>query len=441
MNDPQKIHDIIDYVLIHSKSKGATSAEVTVLFNQGFSATARKGKAETLEYNNDHHINITLYKNQSSGSVSLSDFRPSSLETAISKALRITEFTEADPAAAIAEKELLVKDIPILDIYYPWDITPDVAMNRAIECDEMGLAFDPRITNSDGSMVGTSMSHHGYGTSNGFIGVYGASHHFVSAALIASKGDDMQAEHYSYSARDANDLPTGQLIAQTAAQKALDRLDARSLKTQTVPVLFSNDAARSLISHFLSAINGHNLYMKSSFLEDSLGELIFPEWFSIQELPHLAKGVASIPFDSAGLPTFDKFLIKNGRLENYLLGLYSARKLNMTPTGNSGTGPHNLIVTQGPHNLEQLFQLLGTGLYVTDLMGSGTNIITGDYSRAAAGFWIEQGKIVYPVDNITIAGKLRDIYANIIAAGNDAQTQYRTRAPSLLIEKMMVGGR
>jgi PmbA protein len=440
MNESQKIHDIIDYVLAHSKTQGATSAEVTVQFNQGFSATARKGEAENLEYNNDHHINITLYKNQSSGTVSLSDFRANALEGAIHKALSIAQFTEADPAAAIAEKELLANDIPQLDIYYPWAITPAAAMELAIECDQVGLAFDPRITNSDGSMVNTGISHRGYGTSNGFMGMYAASHHFMSASLIASNGDDMQAEHYSYSARDAQDFPTVQLIAQTAAKKAIDRLHARSLKTQTAPVLFSNNAARSLMGHFLSAINGHNLYMKSSFLQDSLGQLIFPEWFSIQELPHLAKGVASAPFDDAGLATRDKYFIHQGRLENYLLGLYSARKLNMTPTGNSGSGPHNLIVSQGPHNLEQLFKLMGTGLYVTDVMGSGTNIITGDYSRAAAGFWIEQGQIAYPVDNITIAGKLRDIYSQIVAAGNDAEDHYRTRAPSLLIEQMMIGG-
>ena len=389
------IKELMAEVLADAKRAGATAAEVDVHIETGFSATARMGEAETLEYHRDNDISITLYHGQRSGSVSTSDVRSASLAEAVAAALRIAKHTEEDPAAGLADAEQLNKAIPELAINFPWDISPQEVMAMVEHCDQLGLDADNNIVNSDGTSINNHQQLTGYANSHGFNHAYQSTNHSISSVLVAKADDQMQRDYYYYSARDAADLPSIEKVAELAAARTIQRLNPRSIKTGHVPVLFNAEMARSVINNFVSAIYGGAIYKQASFLIDALDKLVFPAWFNLQEQPHLAKGLGSRPFDSNGLLTYDKFFVEQGILKNYALSIYSGRKLQMPSTANSG-GVQNLIVTPGELDFEALLAELGTGFLVTELAGQGVNTVTGDYSRGASGFGLSTVKFNMP---------------------------------------------
>ncbi len=433
------IHDLMDSILAHAKRAGATAAELDVKIETGFSATARLAQAETLEYHHDNDVSITVYDGQRSGSVSTSDLRETSLQTAVEAAIRIARYAEPDPAAGLAEKSQLATDVPKLAINFPWALSAQEAMRLAQQCDQLGLDYDKRIINSDGATISSHQSLMAYANSQGFNQHYLRSVHSMSHVLVAKDNSGMQRDYYYYSACDAKQLPSIEQMSSIAAERTLKRLDPRDIGTGKFPVLFSAETARSLIGHFVSAIQSSALYKKSSFLLDQLGASIFPEWFNLWEEPHLARGLGSVPFDANGLLTYQKPFIENGQLKNYALGVYGARKLNMSSTANAG-GTHNLLLTTGQQTFADLLQELHSGFLVTEIVGQGVNLVTGDYSRGAAGFWIENGEIQFAVDEATIAGNLRDMFKNIRCVGNDVDLRGKIRTPAMLVDGMMVAG-
>ena len=431
--------DSIQSVLAYARTKGIEGVEVTGKLEHGFSATARKGESETLSYHKDHSLTVTVYENKRCGSVTSSDLRPETLNTAVDAARRIASYAEVDPDSGLAEPELLGKNIPVLDIYFPWDITPQDAMQLAIECDNQGLAFDKRITNSDGTTVSTSQSSLAYANTNGFLGHYNSTEHSISSVLVAEEGTSMERDYYYATACDYHDLPSIKIIGEEAAHRSVSRLNSRVIKTQQAPVIYTAEVAREFMGHLLGAIRGRALYQRSSFLLDQLGQTIFPTWFNAQEKPHLARGLGSVPFDEEGLLTRDKSIIHNGVLENYTLDVYSGRKLKLPSTANAG-GVHNLVIQPGEDSLKALIKKMDKGLLLTEVMGPGINLVTGDYSRGAAGFWVEHGEIQYPVSEITIAGNLKTMFQKIVAVGNDVDVRGNVRTPSILMDDVMIGG-
>ena len=436
--DLHSVSTLIEQTLAHAKKAGV-AAEIHAHLEQGFSAQARLRQSENLEYNQDNDLSITVYAGQCQGTVSTSDMRPETLANAMDAAIRIARYTQPDPAAGLAPAELLAKTITPIDLYFPWEITPTAAMQLAIDCDQQGLDFDPRIINSEGSTVSTHEIQTFYGNTEGFLGHFRRTRHSVSSVLVAEVDGQMQRDYYYYTACDPADLPSSTMIAQTAARKTVQRLAPRIIKTQTAPVIFAADMARGLLGNFVKAINGSAIYRQSSFLLDRLNQEIFPSWFNISEQPYLARALGSAPFDDNGLATYDKQIIRDGVLTTYTLDMYAARKLKMQPTANAG-GVHNLVVPASDKSLVDLLKQMHTGLFVTDIMGHGANVVTCDYSQGATGFWVENGEIQYPVAEITIAGNLLEIFQNIVAVANDVDVRGNIRTPSILISKMMIGG-
>jgi PmbA protein len=433
------LEQLVADILQEAARQGATSAEVDVAVNKGFSVQLRMGEVETVEYNQDKIIGITVFFGQRSGSASVSDLRPESLRAAVQAACNIARFTDEDSFGGLAEKSLLAFNYTAPDVYYPWNIAVADAIELARECEAIALAKDKRITNSEGVSIGTVEVLHGYGNSHGFIGIYPVTRHELSCVLIAKEGDEMQRD-YSYTVNcDANSLESIQSIAEKAAERTISRLGGRRVPTCRVPVIFEAEAARGLVGHFISAIQGGSLYRKSSFLVDHLGKQIFPKHIQIDERPFLPKSLGSAPFDDNGVATQSNVFIKDGVLEKYSLGVYSARKLGMQTTGNAG-GVHNLFISHGKNDLPALLKKMDKGLLVTELMGNGVNLVTGDYSRGMSGFWIENGQIAYPVEEITIAGKLPDMYGNLVEVGNDVDQRGNVQTGSILLEEMMVAG-
>lgn len=430
---------LIESILREAVNQGASAAEVDVGANKGFSVTARKGDVEHIEYNQDKSVDITVYFGKRTGSSSLSDVRPDAIRDAVKAACNIARFTDEDEYAGLAEKQLLAFNYPHIEMDYPWDISVERAAQLACECEAKGLAYDKRIVQSEGVTVVTSNAVHGYGNTHGFTGVFPASRHEISCVLIAKKGDDMQRDYYYSNAVDPLLLDSITDIAEHAAKRTVSRLGAKRLATQEVPVIFAAEEARGIIGHFVAAISGGSLYRKSSFLLDQLGQKIFPDFIRIDERPHLPKGQGSLPFDNNGVATRPNVFVADGILQSYCLSVYSARKLNMQTTGNAG-GVHNLFISTGNKTLPELLKTMGRGLLVTELMGQGVNLVTGDYSRGASGYWIENGEIQYPVTEITIAGNLREMYANIVEIGGDIDRRGNINTGSILIEKMMVAG-
>lgn len=437
--NPNNIDNLMQQVLDLAKQAGATACELNVGVETGFTATARMAKAETLEYYRSNDISITVYLDQKSGSVTTSDCRIESLQTAVNSAVRIAKYAESDPAAGLADEKLLATSIPKLAINFPWEITPQQAMELAQEGDQVGLDYDPKITNSDGCSVSKFQLINGYANSNGFVNHYLNTQNSLSSVLIAKQSEQMQRDYDYYTACDANDLPTIKSIATSAAEKTLARLNPEQISTQKMPVLFTAKTARGLLGHFVSAIKGRSLYKKASFLLDCLNQPIFPDWFYLQEQPHLAKALGSVPYDTDGILTYDKYFIEAGVLKHYMMGTYSARKLNMQSTANADS-MHNLIVTPGKNNFDAMLKELDTGLMVTEVLGQGVNLVTGDYSRGAAGFWVENGKIQFPVDEVTIAGNLKQMFMNVRCVGNDVDRCGRIQTPCLIVDSMMIAG-
>ncbi|SDX25574.1 metalloprotease PmbA [Nitrosomonas oligotropha] len=427
-------------ILQHAQKGGASACETNVSDGFGQTVTVRQDAVETIEYNRDKGLSVTVYIGQKRGHASTSDFSPQAISDTVAAALSIARYTADDDCAGLAEAELLAKNYPSLDLYYPWQISVEEAIELAKQCEQAAYAADKRITNSEGATISVSESQFIYANSLGFMGGYPLSRHSISCAMIAEQGDSKQRDYWYSVARDAADLETVQSIGEKTGKRSAARLGARKIGTCEVPVLFEAPIASGLIGHFASAVSGGNLYRKSSFLLDSIGQQVFAPDIQILERPHLHKGLASGPFDDDGVATVDRNIVENGIVQGYFLGSYSARKLGMRTTGNAG-GTHNLIMQNGTAmSFDAMLKQMGTGLLVTELLGHGINAVTGDYSRGASGFWVENGAISYPVEEITIAGNLKDMFRNIVAIGNDVIVRGSKQCGSVLINRMTVAG-
>ncbi|EKF9383157.1 metalloprotease PmbA [Vibrio cholerae] len=416
------------------------AAEVAITKSTGLSVSTRMCEVENVEFNSDGALGITVYRGQRKGSASTSDLSEKAIRQTVLAALDIAQYTSADPYAGPAPKELMVQDIPDLDLFHPDEPNPDVAAQIAIAAERAALGYSKKIKQSDGGSYDSHFGIRVYGNSHGLLASYASSRHSISCSVIGEGSNGEMERDYSYTvARHRDDLWTPESVGLQAAENTVSRLDPQKLKTGQFPVMFAADVATGLIGHLVMAISGGNLYRKSSFLLDHLGKTILPTWFNISERPHVMRGLASSPFDSEGVRTQDLEIITDGVLATYLLTSYAARKMNMTPTGHAG-GIHNWYVKSTGQNYQQMLKELGTGLLVTEVMGQGVNVVTGDYSRGAAGFWVENGEIKYPVSEITIAGNLKQMLQQIVAVGSDIETRSQIQTGSILIESMKVAG-
>ncbi len=434
------LEDLAAQALDLAQRQGATAAEVNSGLGKGLSVTVRRGEVETVEHHRDKSLSITVYFGARSGSASTSDFRPEALSEAVRGACAIARYTAEDPFNGLADPADLAKSIPDLDLHHPWDLTVDDAIGLALRCESAAFATDPRIQNSEGATVTTHEGVDLYATSAGFMGTVRSSRHGFSCAVLGEDDQGRMQRDYDYaSTRDARDLPDPESVGREAARRAARRLGSRQIKTCQVPVLYEAPVARSLLSHLVSAITGPNLYRRSSFLVDSVGTQLFPETVHLYEDPHRLKGIGSSPFDNEGVATRYSDLVTDGVLRRYCLDSYSARKLKLVTTGNAG-GVHNLMIKPGSEDLTGLLRQMGRGLLVTELIGFGINSVTGDYSRGAAGFWVEGGELAYPVEEITIASNLRDMYRGLVAVGRDVDRRHNICTGSWLIDRMTVAG-
>ncbi|MCK4870248.1 MAG: metalloprotease PmbA [Gammaproteobacteria bacterium] len=433
------LKDLAAKVLGLAKQSGATAAEVGVNEIAGFAASVRLGEVENVGQNHDKGMDVTVYFDQRCGSAGTTDLSLDSIELTVQKACHMAKMTAEDPCAGLADKELMAFDYEDLDLNHPWDITIDRALELAKASEAVGLAVDKRLTNSEGVEIGSQQYQLLYANTHGFIGEYKTTHHRMGCTLIAEENGDKERDYDYTVARSHEQLEDFDKVAEHAAQKAIKRLGARTIPTTNVPIIFAAKVAKGLWSSLLSAISGSQIYRQASFLQGAIGEQITPDFISLDERPHLLNMLGSAPFDAEGARTNAKFFVKNGVLQTYLLGSYSARKLNLQSTGNAG-GVHNLFVSHSDNDLVAMLKMMNRGLLVTELIGQGVNIITGDYSRGACGFWVENGKIQFPVHEITIAGNLKEMYQNIIAVGNDIDTHGSLFTGSVLVGNMMVAG-
>lgn len=438
-NELADVKQAVADAIAYSTKLGASAVECALTRSRGISVETRLGEVDTVEFNQDGALGITLYQGQQKGSASTTDLSPAAIRASVEKAFDIARYTSPDPFSGLAPAELMAQQPADLELCSPGEQSADYALERALQCERHALAQDKRIVNSDGASYSSHVGYRVYGNSHGFLEGYLQSRHAMSCSLIAKQGDAMQRDYAYTVARRTDELWTPEQVAELAVQETVARLGARKVATAKVPVLFRADVANSLFGHFVGAISGGNLYRKSSFLLDKLGQQVLPEWLTIVERPHLRGALASSPFDHEGLATQDRTIVDNGVLQTYLLTSYAARKMNMTPTGHAG-GIHTWELNQQDQSLEQLCRTMGTGLLVTELMGQGVNLVNGDYSRGAAGFWVENGEIQYPVEEITIAGNLADMLRAIVAIGNDIDVRHGVRTGSVLIEEMRVAG-
>lgn len=439
LKSTNELAEIMQRVLDFAHTHGATEASVAVNHDSGFSVDVRMGEVETVAFSDDKGVSVTVYIGKRKGSASSTDTSKSALESMVTAACDIANVSAEDPCFGLADRELMTNQFPNLDLYHPWDITPPEAIQKAISCEKQALATDKRITNSDGCNVSTYNFCHGYANSFGALGVVTSSRHSISCSLIGTQGESMQRDYDYTTARNPNDLMDISVLATSAASRTTSRLGAKKIKTQKVPVIFSSRLSHGLLSSFIHAVSGSNLYRKNSFLLDSLGKDIFPQGTRIYEQPYLRGALGSTPFDGEGVPTRNNVFIEDGKLVQYVLGSYSARKLGLKTTANSG-GVFNLTIDPNAGDLSDLLKRMGTGLLVTELMGQGVNGLTGDYSRGASGYWVEEGRIQFPVEEITIAGNLKDIFLNILAIGKDINPNVATRCGSILVKEMMLAG-
>jgi len=437
----QQLRDMAQDILDYARSRGATACETDVSEGCGQTVSVRCGEIETLEYNRDKGVGLTVYLGQQRGHASSSDFSRAALHSTVDAALSIARFTSPDAAAGLADPDLLWRGEQDLDLqlHHPWDLDAEAATELALRCEQAAFAVSPQVKNSEGAAIYRQESQFVSANSSGFCDGFATSRHSVSCSVIAGEGEDMQRDDWHVSMRDPSDLPAPERVGDYAARRALARLGSRRIATCSVPVIFEAPLACGLIGSFVQAVSGGSLYRKSSFLLDALGKEVFSPNISIVENPHIPKALGSTPYDDEGVATALRDVVSNGVLQGYFLGSYSARKLGMQTTGNAG-GCHNLIVRPGSQNLTALARSIGRGLLVTELLGQGVNYVTGDYSRGAAGFWIENGQISYPVHEITIAGNLKDIFRNIVAVGSDVMIRGGKQCPSLVIGEMMIAG-
>jgi PmbA protein len=436
-----ELRDIVAFALQEAKTAGATQAEADVSLQQGLNVTVRLGEVETIEYQRDRALGITVYFNGAKGSASSADLRPEAVRTMVAKACSIATFTARDEYAGLADAADMARDVPDLDLYHPWQLTPEAAIAMATACEAAGMAVDARLTNSEGASVSTHRGVRVYGNSHGFLAGYPSTSHSISCVLLAQDGDDMQRDYWYTSSRAPEGLDDLQQVGRRAGQRAIARLGARQITTRKAPVLFAADIARGFFGHLVAAVRGSSQYRKSSFLLDAAGSQVLPQFVQMQERPHLPRAMASSPFDAEGVTTRDRELVRDGVLQGYVLGSYSARKLGLHTTGNAG-GIHNLLVTSsaGLLDLPALFARMGSGLYVTELMGQGVNGVTGDYSRGATGFWVENGELAYPVHEVTVAGNLKSMYRGVQALGSDIDVLGAIRTGAVLVDEVTIAG-
>ncbi len=437
--DKGALERIVQDVLDEAMSSGVDQAEVSASHDIGLTATARLGEVESLEYTNDRGIGITVYKDQKKGSASTSDFGINALKEAVSKACAFASFTAADKHSGLADAELMASNPPDLQLAHQWNIDSDEAIRIAIECEAAGRDYDKRITNSEGATVATSSGVRVYGNTHGFLSSYPKTSHSLSCVVVGQQNGHMERDYWYAAARDPEMLDSPESVGRTAAQRTVDRLGGRKIATGSAPVLFRPEIARGFIGHAIGAIAGGAQYRRSSFLLDAAGKKVFPAFMQIQERPHIHGAMASAPYDAEGVATVDRDIVIDGVLQGYILGSYSARRLGLATTGNAG-GAHNLLVPGNTDGLESMLRDMGTGLLVHELIGQGVNGVTGDYSRGAVGFWVENGEIAYPVHEVTIAGNLKELYQRIVSIGNDQDIRGGIRCGSILVESMKIAG-
>jgi PmbA protein len=437
----EEIERVAEAVLAAAKAGGATAAETEVTQAVGQSVTVRRGSVETIAYNRDKGIGVTVYLGQRRGHASTADFSSDAVHAAVAKALAIARYTAEDPAAGLADPDRLARDIPDLDLYDPWELAVEEAVALGCEAESAALAVDVRLTNTEGSTVAWNEGEFVYANSLGFLGGYRSSRHHIDCSVIGDPGDGgaMQRDYWYTTGRGASDLQPAAEVGRIAGERTARRLGARRLGTVECPILFEAAEAADLIGAFVGAVSGGALYRRSSFLLDSLGSQVFAPQVSIREEPHIPRGSRSAPFDNEGVATVPRDVVSAGIVRGYFLGSYSARKLGMATTGNAG-GSHNLVVSHGADDLPALVRRMGRGLLVTEQLGQGVNPVTGDYSRGAAGFWVEGGEIAYPVEEITIAGNLKDIFRDIVAIGRDVDRRGSRHTGSILVGRMTVAG-
>jgi PmbA protein len=434
------LESIIERALQEARARGASQAEAAVSQDTGLSVGVRLGEVETLEHQRDRSMGITVYFGQRKGSASTADFSAEAVDATVAKACSIARFTAEDASSGLADAELMARAPKDLDLSHPWNVTADRAIEIARSCEAAALGFDSRINNSEGASVGTHQGLHVYGNTHGFVGGYPTTSHTVSCVVLAGTGEDMQRDYWYTSSRDWHELQDPEAVGRESARRTIARLGPRKISTRRAPVLFVPELARGLIGHFVAAVRGSSQYRQASFLLNSAGQQVFPANFSIAERPHLPKAMASAPFDDEGVATRDRELVAAGVLTGYILSSYSARKLGLQTTGNAG-GSHNLIVAPTlTGGVPALLSRLGTGLLLTELMGQGVNTVTGDYSRGAAGFWVENGEIQFPVAEVTIAGNLRSMFLGLAEVGDDIDARGGVRVGSILVREMTIAG-
>ena len=435
----ETLKHIVEDALSEAQKQGATSCDAEISKSSGFSVSVRLGDIETIEHDRNQSLGITVYIGQKKGNASTSDLGAKAIKETVAAACAIARYATEDPFSGLPDEHKIARQSADLDLYHPWNIEPQQALDIALQCETAALEFDPAINNSEGATLSSHSGVQVLGNSLGFLEGYWSSRHSISCCVIGERDAAMQRDYWYTVARDQSELENAQSVGIKTAKRTLRRLGSRSLSPRQCPVLFSPEVARSLIGNFISAISGGNLYRKNTFLLDSLGHVVFPESLQIQQQPHLHKALGSAPFDAEGVATQTHDIVHNGVINNYVLSSYSARKLGMQTTGNAG-GIYNLTVQPGQQNFDQLVDTMGTGFIVLELIGQGVNMMTGDYSRGAAGLWVENGKIAHPVEEVTIAGNLKEMFKQIIEVGNDVNFSSNIRTGSILIEKMVLAG-
>jgi PmbA protein len=434
------LQDAATLAIEYAKSRGATAADVEASTSVGQNITVRLDEVETIEHNRDKGLGVTVFIGQQRGNASTTDMSREAIQRTVDAALAIAKYTAADEFAGLPDADMLAQGpYPALELHFPWQPSVDDAVAFCRQMEKAAFAVDPRVDNSEGSTLSTYESDFVYANSLGFMGGYATTRHSASVTVIASSEAGMQRDYWYSVARDRNDLESAESIGVRAGKRAAARLNSRRAATGEAPVVFDATVSPSLIGAFVGAVSGSSLYRKSSFLLDSVGTQVFAKSVSIYEDPFVLRGLASGPFDAEGVATKARDVVRDGVLQGYFLSSYSARKLGLKSTGNAG-GNHNLTVSHDSLSLDELFKKMGRGLYVTETMGHGGNNVTGDYSLGAAGFWIEDGAIAYPVEEITIAGNLRDMFKGIVAVGNDALLYGSKRVGSILIDRMSIAG-
>lgn len=434
-----ELEQLVSDLLRRARARGASAAEAGASLSAGFDVSVRLGEVETLQHQRDRGLALTVYFGQRKGSASTADFSPAAIADALEAACSIARHTAEDPCAGLADPARMARELPDLDLYHPWALTPEQGIELARRCEQSARDQDARITNSEGATVETQRALQVYGNSHGFLGARSGTRHGISCAVIGRSGESMQRDFWYTVARDPAQLEDAVAVGEEAARRTLRRLGATRLATQEAPVLFVPQMARGLVAHLVGAVSGGSLYRKASFLVDSLGRQLFPENVRIHEQPHLRGAMGSAAFDAEGVATAPRDLVSDGVLQGYVLDSYSARRLGMETTGNAG-GVHNLILAPGELDFNELLREMGQGLVVTELMGQGVNLVTGDYSRGAAGFLVSGGELQRPVEEITIAGNLAEMFRRISAVGKDMDVRSNVRCGSLLIERMTIAG-